>query len=116
MPIASAASALPVSGSTTRRHAGQREADRARRTRAVIRVRGIHVGFGHAVAFEHGVAGTRRPFAMGIGEQRRGAEDRYSLVLATPPFAGSLDYETTAKDLLSLVKISRAHIGRFWTG
>jgi type I restriction enzyme M protein len=25
--------------------------------------------------------------------------DRYSLVPANPPFAGSLDYETTAKDL-----------------
>nr|WP_241251683.1 N-6 DNA methylase [Candidatus Protofrankia californiensis] len=30
--------------------------------------------------------------------------DRYSLILANPPFAGSLDYETTAKDLLAIVR------------
>lgn len=34
-------------------------------------------------------------------------EEEYSLVLANPPFAGSLDYETTAKDLLQVVKTKK---------
>lgn len=35
---------------------------------------------------------------------------RYSLVLANPPFAGSLDYESTAKDLLHLVKTKKTEL------
>ena len=54
-------------------HAGQRMADRAGNAIAIIGVRRVHVGLGHAVAFEHGVAGARGPFAMGVGEQRRRA-------------------------------------------
>ena len=33
-----------------------------------------------------------------------------SLVLANPPFAGSLDYETTAKDLLAIVKTKKTEL------
>jgi len=36
--------------------------------------------------------------------------DRYSLVLANPPFAGSLDYEATAKDLLAVVKTKKTEL------
>ena len=57
------------------RDAGQREADGARHAIALIGVRRIHVGLGHAVALEHGMAGACRPFAMGVGEQRRRARD-----------------------------------------
>jgi type I restriction enzyme M protein len=35
---------------------------------------------------------------------------RYSLVLANPPFAGSLDYESTAKDLLQIVKTRKTEL------
>ena len=35
---------------------------------------------------------------------------RYSLILANPPFAGSLDYETTAKDLLAIVKTKKTEL------
>lgn len=35
---------------------------------------------------------------------------RYSLILANPPFAGSLDYETTAKDLLAMVKTKKTEL------
>ena len=34
-----------------------------------------------------------------LAESAAGEAERYSLILANPPFAGSLDYETTAKDL-----------------
>jgi type I restriction enzyme M protein len=36
--------------------------------------------------------------------------ERYSLVLANPPFAGSLDYETTAEDLLRVVKTKKTEL------
>ena len=35
---------------------------------------------------------------------------RYSLVLANPPFAGSLDYENVAKDLLQTVKTKKTEL------
>ena len=37
-------------------------------------------------------------------------EGTFSLVLANPPFAGSLDYETTAKDLLATVKTKKTEL------
>lgn len=37
-------------------------------------------------------------------------EEAYSLILANPPFAGSLDYETTAKDLLKVVKTKKTEL------
>jgi type I restriction enzyme M protein len=37
-------------------------------------------------------------------------EEKYSLVLANPPFAGSLDYESTAKDLLQIVKTKKTEL------
>src|SRR6201999_4368964 len=43
-------------------------------------------------------------------QEHAGDEDRYSLVLANPPFAGSLDYETTAKDLLAIVKTKKTEL------
>lgn len=36
--------------------------------------------------------------------------DRYTLVLANPPFAGSLDYETTSQDLLRVVKTKKTEL------
>ena len=42
----------------------------------------------------------------------RGGEDgeKYSLILANPPFAGSLDYESTAKDLQQIVKTKKTDL------
>jgi type I restriction enzyme M protein len=34
----------------------------------------------------------------------------YSLILANPPFAGSLDYEVTAKDLQQIVKTKKTEL------
>ncbi len=36
--------------------------------------------------------------------------DRYTLVLANPPFAGSLDYETTSQDLLRVVRTKKTEL------
>jgi type I restriction enzyme M protein len=40
----------------------------------------------------------------------RGASEAYSLILANPPFAGSLDFEATAKDLLAVVKTKKTEL------
>ena len=37
-------------------------------------------------------------------------EEVYSLILANPPFAGSLDYEVTSKDLLKVVKTKKTEL------
>ena len=36
--------------------------------------------------------------------------EKYSLILANPPFAGSLDYESTAKDLQQVVKTKKTEL------
>jgi type I restriction enzyme M protein len=38
------------------------------------------------------------------------AAERYSMILANPPFAGSLDYEVTAKDLQAVVKTKKTEL------
>ncbi len=44
--------------------------------------------------------------AQGYGE----AAEAFSVILANPPFAGSLDYESTAKDLLQVVKTKKTEL------
>jgi len=45
-----------------------------------------------------------------LAEDHAGEMDKYSLILANPPFAGSLDYESTAKDLLQVVKTKKTEL------
>jgi type I restriction enzyme M protein len=45
-----------------------------------------------------------------LAESAAGEADRYTLVLANPPFAGSLDYETTAKDLQQIVRTKKTEL------
>jgi type I restriction enzyme M protein len=45
-----------------------------------------------------------------LAQDHAGEEERYSLVLANPPFAGSLDYENTAKDLQQIVKTKKTEL------
>jgi type I restriction enzyme M protein len=45
-----------------------------------------------------------------LAQSAAGDAGKYSLVLANPPFAGSLDYETTAKDLLAVVKTKKTEL------
>jgi len=45
-----------------------------------------------------------------LAQEHAGDEDRYSLVLANPPFAGALDYDATAKDLLAVVKTKKTEL------
>jgi type I restriction enzyme M protein len=45
-----------------------------------------------------------------LSEGHGGVEEQFTLLLANPPFAGSLDHETTAKDLLSVVKTKKTEL------
>jgi type I restriction enzyme M protein len=58
----------------------------------------------------HGVERPDIRYKDSLAQEHAADADRYSLVLANPPFAGSLDYETTAKDLLSIVKTKKTEL------
>ncbi len=45
-----------------------------------------------------------------LSEDIAAEKERYSLILANPPFAGSLDYEATAKDLQQIVKTKKTEL------
>lgn len=55
----------------------------------------------------HGVENPDIRYKDSLAQDHAGDEEKYSLILANPPFAGSLDYENTAKDLLAIVKTKR---------
>ncbi len=52
----------------------------------------------------------RDSLAQGGGEGEDDDAEKYSLILANPPFAGSLDYESTAKDLQQIVKTKKTEL------
>ena len=58
----------------------------------------------------HGVENPTIQRRDSLAEEHTDAEGSYTLVLANPPFAGSLDYETTAKDLLAIVKTKKTEL------
>ncbi|TCT10281.1 HsdM family class I SAM-dependent methyltransferase [Paralcaligenes ureilyticus] len=58
----------------------------------------------------HGVDNPDIRYQDSLAEDHAGDEERYSLILANPPFAGSLDYENTAKDLLAIVKTKKTEL------
>lgn len=58
----------------------------------------------------HGVEAPRINYRDSLSGDHVGETDKYTLVLANPPFAGSLDYEQTAKDLLAVVKTKKTEL------
>ena len=58
----------------------------------------------------HGVENPDIRYRDSLSEDHAGEEERYSLVLANPPFAGSLDFEHTAKDLQAIVKTKKTEL------
>ncbi len=58
----------------------------------------------------HGVDNPDIRYQDSLAQDHAGDEERYSLILANPPFAGSLDYENTAKDLLAIVKTKKTEL------
>jgi len=58
----------------------------------------------------HGVENPDIRYKDSLAQDHAGDEEKYSLILANPPFAGSLDYENTAKDLLVIVKTKKTEL------
>ena len=58
----------------------------------------------------HGVENPDIRYRDSLAQDHAADAESYSLVLANPPFAGSLDYENTAKDLLHIVKTKKTEL------
>lgn len=58
----------------------------------------------------HGIEDANLTYRDSLAEEHGGDAGRYSLILANPPFAGSLDYETTSKDLQKVVKTKKTEL------
>jgi len=58
----------------------------------------------------HGVENPDITYRDSLAQEHSGEDEKYTLVLANPPFAGSLDYETTAKDLQQIVKTKKTEL------
>jgi type I restriction enzyme M protein len=58
----------------------------------------------------HGVENPDITYRDSLAQDHAGEDETYTLVLANPPFAGSLDYENTAKDLLQVVKTKKTEL------
>ncbi len=58
----------------------------------------------------HGVEDANVAYRDSLAEDHAEDAGTYSLVLANPPFAGSLDNETTAKDLQRIVKTKKTEL------
>ena len=58
----------------------------------------------------HGVENPDIRYKDSLAEADDDDAERYSLVLANPPFAGSLDHESTAKDLQRIVKTKKTEL------
>lgn len=58
----------------------------------------------------HGVESPDIVYRDSLAQEHAGEDEQYTLVLANPPFAGSLDYENTAKDLLQIVKTKKTEL------
>jgi type I restriction enzyme M protein len=58
----------------------------------------------------HGVENPDIRYRDSLAQSAETDAEKYSLILANPPFAGTLDYESTAKDLLQIVKTKKTEL------
>jgi type I restriction enzyme M protein len=58
----------------------------------------------------HGIENPSIVYRDSLAQDHAEETEKYTLVLANPPFAGSLDYESAAKDLLALVKTRKTEL------
>lgn len=58
----------------------------------------------------HGVENPDISYKDSLAQEHGSDAEKYSLILANPPFAGSLDYENTAKDLQAIVKTKKTEL------
>ncbi|MFD9973249.1 N-6 DNA methylase [Streptomyces sp. NPDC059017] len=58
----------------------------------------------------HSVENPDIRYRDSLAQSAAGEADRYSLILANPPFAGSLDYDATAADLQKVAKTKKTEL------
>jgi type I restriction enzyme M protein len=58
----------------------------------------------------HGVENPDIRYKDSLAQSDADDAEKFTLILANPPFAGSLDYESTAKDLLQIVKTKKTEL------
>ena len=58
----------------------------------------------------HGVENPDIRYRDSLAQADDDEAEKYSLILANPPFAGSLDYESTARDLQQIVKTKKTEL------
>lgn len=58
----------------------------------------------------HGIEAPDIRYRDSLSEGSASDTEKYSLILANPPFAGSLDYESTSKDLQRVVKTKKTEL------
>jgi type I restriction enzyme M protein len=58
----------------------------------------------------HGVENPAIENRDSLSEGHAGVAEQFSLILANPPFAGSLDYEACAKDLQAIIKTKKTEL------
>lgn len=58
----------------------------------------------------HGVESPDIRYRDSLSEDASDDADKYTLILANPPFTGSLDYESTSKDLQRVVKTKKTEL------
>jgi len=58
----------------------------------------------------HGIEDSAITYRDSLAQDHAGEEEKYTLVLANPPFAGNLDYESVAKDLQQVVKTKKTEL------
>lgn len=58
----------------------------------------------------HGVNAPDIRYRDSLSEGAAGDAEQYSMILANPPFAGSLDFESTSKDLQRVVKTRKTEL------
>jgi type I restriction enzyme M protein len=58
----------------------------------------------------HGVENPTITYRDSLSQDYAIEEDKFSLILANPPFAGNLNYNNTARDLLAVVKTKKTEL------
>ena len=58
----------------------------------------------------HGIENPKIQNRDALSQDHEGIEEAYSLILANPPFAGSLDHESCSKDLQKIVKTKKTEL------
>lgn len=68
----------------------------------------LHIGSMNMLL--HGIEAPDIRYRDSLSDGASGEADLYSLILANPPFAGSLDYESVAPDLQHMVKTKKTEL------